>query len=450
MITLTKGKKILNNFLKNKHFAEVFKGSVLSFGVKIITLFMGFGSTWIISHYYGAGILGYLSLFNSLLAITIIFTVPGLGTSLMRLIPEHLNLHSKYSALQIYKKSLIIIIVLALSFSIVVYFFKHFIALNVLNKIEFEPFLLFLSFLIVIRSVTAINTSSVRSLKKIKLFNIFQFSQSALFFLLLLISTSMFFEKYNPIYIQFITDLILFILAFWMVYKVFIYKVPKGDMKNMSYSNLMQVSFPMFITGTLSAVISQVDILMLSAMKDAEEIGLYTLAFKLATLSSFFLVAVNTLAAPKFSELFSLQKYDDLKHVACQSSKLLFWITLPLTLIFAIFGKTILSFFGEEFIDAYYALLFLLFGQLINALSGSVGLFLNMTGREKQFAKTTLVIAVINIIFNLVLIPKYGLDGAAFASMISLILWNVIGNIIIKREYGFSIYYLPFLTRKTI
>ncbi len=72
--------KIKNIFYyahSNKHFYEVFKGGILSFGVSIATLIMGFGSTWIISRYYGADILGYLSLLNSFLAIVIIFTVPG-------------------------------------------------------------------------------------------------------------------------------------------------------------------------------------------------------------------------------------------------------------------------------------------------------------------------------------------------------------------------------------
>ncbi len=435
--------------LKNKHFAEVFKGGVLSFGIKIITLFVGFGSTWIISHYYGASILGYISLFNSILAILIIFTVPGLGTSLMRLLPEHLNLYSKYSALQIYKKSLITILLIATPIALIVYFFKNFIALNILNKIEFKTFLAFIALLIIIRSINAVHITVLRAIKKIKLFNMILLLQSIFFFLLLLLSTWLFFDKYNPIYMQVITDLLLFVFLFGMVYKVFIHKVPKGTFNMVSYNNLLKISFPMFITGTLSAVISQVDIIMLGIMKDEAEIGLYTLSFKLATLSGFFLVAINTLAAPKFSELYSLQKYDDLKHVAQKSSKVLFWITFPLTLLFSILGEMILSFFGNEFVSGYDALLFLLFGQFINVSSGSVGLFLNMTGKEKQFARITFFIALINITLNLVLIPNYGFTGAAFASMVCLILWNVIGNIVIKREFNFYIGYLP-ITRKKI
>ena len=72
------------------------------------------------------------------------------------------------------------------------------------------------------------------------------------------------------------------------------------------------------------------------------------------------------------------------------------------------------------------ALLILAFSQVINAMSGSVGIILNMTGKEKVFRNILFFALAINIVLNLFLIPIYGIEGAAIASASSLIYWKIV------------------------
>ena len=90
-----------------------------------------------------------------------------------------------------------------------------------------------------------------------------------------------------------------------------------------------------------------------------------------------------------------------------------------------IFGKPILGLFGEEFKNGYLSLLILIVGQLVNALSGSVGYIMVMTGKQKQASIVFAISAALNIIMNLIFIPIFGIAGAAAARAASLILWNV-------------------------
>jgi O-antigen/teichoic acid export membrane protein len=60
-----------------------------------------------------------------------------------------------------------------------------------------------------------------------------------------------------------------------------------------------------------------------------------------------------------------------------------------------------------------------------------------MTGREEDVRNILLVSSIANLILNLIFIPRFGLLGAACATALSTILWNILGVIKIKQVYGF-------------
>jgi O-antigen/teichoic acid export membrane protein len=108
---------------------------------------------------------------------------------------------------------------------------------------------------------------------------------------------------------------------------------------------------------------------------------------------------------------------------------------LPVALVFLFFGKTLLNLvFGPEFIPAYEPLAILTVGQLINSATGSVGFLLMMTGYEQDTARGMAIAAVSNIVLNLVLVPLWGTKGAALASAITLVIWNVLLWLAVRRR----------------
>ena len=90
------------------------------------------------------------------------------------------------------------------------------------------------------------------------------------------------------------------------------------------------------------------------------------------------------------------------------------------------FGEwLIINIFGETYVRGFDALCLIMIGQLINATMGSVGLFLSMCGFEKDTLKAIVLSTVINVYLNLILIPQYGIVGAALASLVSVAVWNI-------------------------
>jgi O-antigen/teichoic acid export membrane protein len=88
-------------------------------------------------------------------------------------------------------------------------------------------------------------------------------------------------------------------------------------------------------------------------------------------------------------------------------------------------GKPLLGLYGPEFAAAFVPLVLLIGSQIVNSLTGSVGFILTMTGHEKRAAAVTAAAGVLHLSLAVVLIPRWGLVGAAVANSVAAIAWNL-------------------------
>jgi len=200
----------------------------------------------------------------------------------------------------------------------------------------------------------------------------------------------------------------------------------------------------MLLSSSLALIMGLTDTIMLGMFRTEEEVGIYNIALKLSMITSITLMAINTIAAPKFAEFWGKKDLDGLAKVAQQSTKLIFWTSFPVLILFLFFPKPILGVFGEEFKTGALALIILTIGQFVNAAAGSVGYILNMTGKQKFVQNIIFIGALINIILNYLLIPIFGIIGAALASAVSMIFWNIMFSIKVKYILKTWIFYPKF------
>ena len=205
------------------------------------------------------------------------------------------------------------------------------------------------------------------------------------------------------------------------------------------------------LTSSMFLVLSWTDNLFLGRFLSEDQVGIYFIAFKFGLIISLSLFAVNSIAAPKFSELSTAIDKNRLRKLAMQSVKLNLWSSLPVFLLLIFSVEWLLSLYGSSFLIAKRCVYILAVGQLYNALSGSVLNFLNMTGHEKLVSKIILSAAILNVALNYYLIPYFdasdywlGIEGAALSSMICLIYWNTLGVYYVYRYHGFLMFPSPF------
>ena len=264
---------------------------------------------------------------------------------------------------------------------------------------------------------------------------------------LVLTGDAIFNSKELPIFAYVTSVVLMAFLSFFLWYKYSRHFKLDLSQSVIGSSTLIKISIPLLLGQSMMLIMGKIDILMLGAIIDQESVGIYNAALKLSMLAYVGLMAINSIAAPKFAELNESGNLEALKSLVQKSTKTIFWITLPVVLIFAFLPSQILSVFGEEFQIATYSLIILSVGKMFSAICGSVGTLLQMSGNQKYFQNVLIAAAILNVALNYFLIPEFQLLGAALASLISNVFWNVLMVIYIKKKFGFYTIYLPFLTR---
>jgi len=220
-------------------------------------------------------------------------------------------------------------------------------------------------------------------------------------------------------------------------------RVPPGDEVGSvpSYRELIAVSAPMMITASMHLLLNWTDTLMLGYFRDIEEIGHYRIAFRIAVLNGFALTAVNSISNPKFAETNAAEDIDRLRRIARDATRIVMLVSLPVFLVTVLAPKFVLGFFGSGFTSVAPVVVVLCIGKFFSACCGPVGSLLNMTGQQAPMGRIMVVSAVMNAGLNLLLIPQYGLIGAAVATTVSTIAWNVAATLRVYRTYGFFFWF---------
>ena len=427
-------------------FSEVFSGSVYTIGAKVMATALGLGTSIFVARFYGAEMVGTLSLTISFLMFATMLSVAGTNVSILRFIPEHVTRYSVNSAFLVYRKIFFFVVVVSSLFGIVFFFSADVIAEHVFSKPHLAGLFALASVFLLFNALLDLTTQAVRGMKLIRAFAWMQIVRPLLMLLLLCILTFAHAGRYVPVYALLIAIFISAIIGMAILAVSFKTKIQAdATVHPVPFSTILRISLPMFMTTSMQYIVGQTGIVMLGMFCSDAEVGYYAVAVKLATLTIFALRAIDSMAAPKFSELFHSGKMDELFYVAQKSAKLIFWATVPLLLLLVGLGKPILMlFFGQEFVVAYWPLVFLVGGQFVNAVCGSTGYFMDMTGHQKILRNIIAVAAVMNIVLNVLLIPKYGIIGAALSAMISVAFWNLYTLVYIKIKYKRTIGYLPF------
>ena len=189
--------------------------------------------------------------------------------------------------------------------------------------------------------------------------------------------------------------------------------------------NILSKNFNFFFISIFSVLFFSLDKLMLGILTSAENVGLYTVAFRVASLLSLSLVIANALISNKVASLYAEGNRKKLEKLVHRTTILCLLVTLPLFIIILVFPKQILSLWGEEFLGGTSCLIFLAFSHIINVLTGCIGILLNMTKNEKYVTYHLIVFTGVNFLLNWILIPLYGASGAALATGITTASMNV-------------------------
>jgi O-antigen/teichoic acid export membrane protein len=301
-------------------------------------------------------------------------------------------------------------------------------------------------------SLARLSTETLRAQQHIRLYALAHVLPALTNFLFLLLFILVYPRPEAPIIALISSALVVFLLTRSMAF----HRSPeeKGQSSNIgtipSFAEIVRLSLPMGTTLGMQLLLSNQDLLLIGFLRSEGDAGVYSIASKLSALTSFIITSINAVSAARFSQLFYSNQKPELLRLAKKSSSLIFWTSLPILLVLIFFGKYLLGIFGNEFTVGYTVLVVLVSGEFVNAVGGSVGLYLNMTGSHKEYRNIVTFAAIINAIANLVLIPRIGILGAGIASLISVSMINISASYLIYRRTGSCISYVPTWIRDRI
>jgi len=198
----------------------------------------------------------------------------------------------------------------------------------------------------------------------------------------------------------------------------------------------IRVSLSLLLVSGMHVLMRQTDTIMIGTLSGASDAGVYYPAARLSELGAVGLLVTNAIAAPLLAETNSNTDKRDLSSVLAITAAISGTATLAATFFFYGFGKFGLGLFGAGFGGGYAALMILMLGQLINGLCGATGMVMSMKGRQNHAAAVFFVSACLNFILNYILIPRFGIEGAALATAVSTAVWNIWFVVVITHIYG--------------
>ena len=401
---------------------------IRSFGVLLL-----FGFTLFITNFYSAENVGRYDFVRSTLMVLGGISLMGTNQSIIYY-SGLLNARKSIESIRsIYSKMLKIIFTLSL---IILGFFMIFFNESIINDIfkNTESYSLILKTILtlVFFAVTMLNIDTIRALKKTILSEIYRsiFRYLPVFiFAIILLKTD---NEELLVEAYLLGFLLLSLFSSIRVYMLF-KKIDKTNDKSESFTitEIFKTSSPMALSAIAYFIMQSIDIIILSIYQGFDQIAYYSVSVKLAMLTTLALMSVNIVIAPRIAEIYENQKMQKLQKLIKHSTRIIFLISICVISILFFFSEEILGLFGQGYVIANNALLFLLAAQFFNAVSGPGAIYLNMTGRQKTLNKILVSALIINISLNFYLIPTQGINGAAIATLVSLIIWNTIATVLI-------------------
>lgn len=439
-------KKIIDKatrFNKDANLLELLQSSGFVLVFKVLGALSGYVFAFVVSK-YGADTFGIYELAFTALMILSVIVKWGLDGATVRFTQEYLVSGEKGKIKTLVSKSVLTIFISAIVVGLLFFLLSKPLA-KVFDEPNLEKAYVWVAIGLLPFVLLQYYSEALRALKNMKAFSVFQVGSvlilaSGVFILLKDIAL----PKGEVATLAFVISSVVFTIGAYFVFQgSFKKRVGNVAALEIDFKSVVKVGVPLLVSGSLFLVISWTDTLMIGYYKTSTDVGIYRVAFKIATLITFIQFAVNSIAAPTIASLYAKDDLMGLRRYVKQIGVINAAFAVPTALVIVLFPEWLLSMFGAEYLAGAELMPILAVGQLVNALAGPVMYILNMTGKEKLSQRIMIWMTGLNIVLNIILIPLYGTIGAAVATTISMVTWNVIAALYVYKYY--KVIAIPFV-----
>ncbi len=183
---------------------------------------------------------------------------------------------------------------------------------------------------------------------------------------------------------------------------------------------LLSFSYPLMFVAILGTLLHWMDIMMLGYFTDTTTVGLYHPATRTAGLMRTILLAFMGIFSPMMSDYHRKGKLDEMRKLYKLVVRWIISLSIPFAIIMIIYSKKIMLLFGGQYVSSANVLSLLVLAAFIQSFIGSSGPTLSMAGYPKINLINSIFVLMINVVLNYVWIPLFGINGAAYATLVSI------------------------------
>lgn len=419
------------------HMQEVVRGTLLAFVLKVIGAGLAFAFNVAVARLLGAEGAGLYFLALSVTTIGSVIGRVGLDNALLRFVATRAT-HEDWAGVKgVYALGMRMAVVASGAITLIVFFAAPWMATVLFKKPELAEPLRWMSFSILPFAILNLQAESLKGLKRIRDAMLVQGVGVSLVSLLLIYPLSQIAGLSGVVWAYTAATILVVLLGAWVWHSSLV--VHGSQHASFPFKMLWESCKPLLMMSVMNrAILAWAPLFLLGVWASSAEVGIFGAALRVAMLVSFMLLTINNVLAQKIAELFTKGDMKSLEATARHSALLVTLMASPLFLVLFLGGDWVLGMFGHEFEQGARALQILAMAQLINAVTGSVGFVLTMSGKESEAWKSVHYSAWLLVVASLWLIPIYGMVGAALAILLGELCKNSMLVYYCRRKLGIN------------
>ena len=419
----------------NESLRKIAKGAGICFTGTFIGTALGYFSRMIIARFLGASDYGLISLGFAAMNIAAALSLLGYNTGILRFVSFYKGKGDEGRIKGTIFGAFKICFLLSLILTSIIFFYADWISTNVFHDTNLTPVLRIFTIGVPFWVLTAVFNSGTTGFQEIKYEIYTRFIFKDTFKLIAIVTFLVLGYGVIGASVGWVLAIIgMSVLAFYFLEKK-VFPILNTKVKAVSVDKeLFFFSFPLIFAGLAGLITSWTDTLMLGYFRTSSEVGIYNVAMPTASLLGIVLSAFGIIFMPVATGLYARSREGDLRNAYSNVTKWIFAIVLPGFLLMSLFSTSIIGImFGAEYVEGATALTILAFSYFVSALVGLAALILTTYGRTKIVMGCGFVGAGSNVLFNFILIPIYGINGAAIATGSSVVLMSVLYLLFVYR-----------------
>lgn len=440
MITRKKETQISNSL------KLIVKSSLVVFAGMLFSKLFTYLYRIILARHYGPDSYGLFSLAIAVIGLLTTISTFGFIGGLERYIPFYRGRKEVKKIKFIFKKTMIFFALASIVLMALLFLTSDFIAVRIFKEEQLGLFLKLFSIAIPLGVFGKAFLSLLKGFEKIELYSAItnfldNFSRVVFLWILIVIGAGIISIPLSYLFGVFVVLVTAMFFSIKILPEIFRKKYKNGNSERFAFQSFVSYSWPLVLFGFVLSIFHWTDSFVIGIFQTAKEVGFYNIAMPLAILLTLPKDIMMQLFLPMITRKYGKNEKDEIEQLSRQVSKWILIISLPIFILFMVFPDEIInSLFGSEYLVAKTSFRLLSISAFVTATIGFSRELVLVKGKSRTIFYYTLVFTVVNFLLNLLLVPKYGIDGAAVATMTSLILLNLVFMFQIKKDLAITLF----------